>query len=168
MNTDINLRKIRLSRGFNPKAAATKIGISAQYLSRLENGHQRPSRDTLEKIIEAYQVPLEDAEHLRDQYGYGTAGPSAASVRADVVAGSSGALLPKFNLSAENVPVIYTDAIAISSDDFGIVLYAGQKNALKNEFQIVSRIGFSLQHAVKIQAALEHHIKKLQNKDIKD
>ncbi len=158
---DINLREIRISQGLTPKKASTKLGITAQYLSRLENGHQKPSRNTLEKMIQAYQVPFEDSEKLRDQFGYSTAGSAAGSAKADVVSDSTSPLLPRFNLSPDASPVYYTDVLGVSSDDFGIVISAGQRNALNNEVDIVARIGFSIQHGIKIREALDEHIKKL-------
>lgn len=164
---NINLRAIRISRGLNPKEAATLLGISSQYLSRVENGRQKPSKNTLEVIIQKYQLPLEDAERLRDQYGYSTAGSS--HVRIQAVSDNPGVLMPKINLDPVAIPVSYSDALLITSDDFGIVINAGQKNPLTNDIQIVSRIGVSLNHAIKVLEALELNIKKLSDKgkDIK-
>jgi hypothetical protein len=69
----------------------------------------------------------------------------------------------RIEIDPMRTPVHYTNAAAISSDKFGIVLDAGQRIASSNKVQIVARIGFSLEHAEEIEQALMSHIKKLKD-----
>lgn len=60
------------------------------------------------------------------------------------------------NLPA-NVPILYTDSVFISSNEFGIVINIGQQLDDQNQ-QIVARFGMSREHAKKLSEVLAQHI----------
>lgn len=56
------IRKSRQDMGLNIRIAASKIGISYAYLSKLETGIcQKPKMDILYKIVDFYALPLDKA-----------------------------------------------------------------------------------------------------------
>ncbi len=54
------LRQVREQRGFTLTRAAEQTGISKSTLSRLENGHRRPSLELLLPLAQVYRVPIDD------------------------------------------------------------------------------------------------------------
>lgn len=60
----------------------------------------------------------------------------------------------KVNLNPDTTPVLYTDNVFMTSNDFGIVIDFGQKMGPTNETKIVSRLGMSREHAKKFLAEL--------------
>lgn len=59
------IRKIRSSRGMTLTEHANRIGISAAYLSTLENGYRGvPTQDTLNRIIEGLELRPDEAERV--------------------------------------------------------------------------------------------------------
>jgi transcriptional regulator with XRE-family HTH domain len=54
------LRAVREQRGVTLTDVAARTGISKSTLSRLENGHRRPSLELLLPLAQVYRVPLDD------------------------------------------------------------------------------------------------------------
>ena len=54
------LRRLRNRRGVTLTALAAQTGISKSTLSRLENGHRKPSLELLLPLAETYHVPLDE------------------------------------------------------------------------------------------------------------
>lgn len=149
------IKRMRLSRGMSTVEAADKLSISAQYLSRLENGRQKPSEALLLKMKDVYQLAPEDATLLLS-----AAGLETANVGLGQVVGGQQMVMPSMvKLDPLKTPIYYTNALFVSSDEFGINVDAGQK-APNNEIQIVTRIGLSLEHAVRLHQILGEHISR--------
>lgn len=55
----------------------------------------------------------------------------------------------KINVNTQNTPVVYTDNIFMTTNNFGVVLDVGQRLANTNQIQVISRIGMSREHAKK-------------------
>lgn len=55
------LRRLRKEHSKSLKVAGPELGLSYSYLSKLENGHLEPSRETIESLASYYDV---DAEQL--------------------------------------------------------------------------------------------------------
>ncbi len=58
INIGMRIRNIRKQRGLNSKELASKIGVSAGFLSQLENDVKSPSLETLEQICTALDISL--------------------------------------------------------------------------------------------------------------
>jgi transcriptional regulator with XRE-family HTH domain len=56
----MNLREIRLAKGFTQKGVADYIGCSSVVYSRYETGDREPSIETLIRIADCFEVPLDD------------------------------------------------------------------------------------------------------------
>jgi transcriptional regulator with XRE-family HTH domain len=156
---------MRLDRGLTALKVAEQLSITPQHLSRIENGAQAPSRLLLEDMIGFYHLATEDADALRASFGYPTQlsrDPQRMSMPGGAKFLSTGAASPPvLKLDPIKTPVYFSNAIAISSDELGLVIDAGQKVASSNEIQVLGRIGLNLEHAALLHEHLGAHIKKL-------
>lgn len=62
------LRHIRLDRGILLKDMANTLGITSAYLSSIETGKRKPTKDLLLKISDAYCLDGKTADALNDAY----------------------------------------------------------------------------------------------------
>ena len=53
------------------------------------------------------------------------------------------------NLNLDTTPILYTDNIFMSSNEYGLVLDIGQNVVGTKQLRIVSRVGMSREHAKK-------------------
>lgn len=165
MNDYELIRRLRLSRGWTATQAADKLDITPQHLSRIENGKQKPSESLLERMISLYDIPGEDADLLRRRAGTITDSDlPQLSQAGSLMPGQQPEQVSTIKVDALKTPVLYTNVLFVSSDEFGITIDAGSRVGPTNEVQIVARIGFSLAHGKKIQEALADHIKRLDKK----
>jgi transcriptional regulator with XRE-family HTH domain len=56
----LRIRRLRDARGWSQRAAATRIGVGAPVLRRLESGEANPSLAILLSVARAFGVPLND------------------------------------------------------------------------------------------------------------
>jgi hypothetical protein len=61
------------------------------------------------------------------------------------------------NLAADRTPILYTDSVLITSNNYGIVLNVAQSIDDKNQ-QVVARIGMSKDHAKALFEVLGRHL----------
>ena len=54
----MQLRKIRQERGLTQASLAEKIGVSREYIARLETGRHDPPLSTVEKLAKALRVKI--------------------------------------------------------------------------------------------------------------
>jgi transcriptional regulator with XRE-family HTH domain len=57
MNVGVRLKELRNVRGISLRSLAKKVGVSASFISQVEQNKCRPSLNTLRKISEALDVP---------------------------------------------------------------------------------------------------------------
>ena len=62
------LKRIRNIYGFKAKDMCIKLGISASYLSEIENGKKKPSYELLTKYADAFGVKLSSLILLSENY----------------------------------------------------------------------------------------------------
>ncbi len=60
----------------------------------------------------------------------------------------------KIGTDPARTPILYADAIAINSDDFGITLDIAQRITGTDQAFVVARIGLSKEHAKKLAAII--------------
>ena len=76
---------------------------------------------------------------------------------------------PTININLDTTPILYTDRIFITINQFGVVFDVTQKTG--NQTRIVARIGMSREHAKKIASELSKMLavteqkKEIQNKN---
>lgn len=56
----MRLKALRQERELSQEALARKVGVSREYIARLETGKHDPPLSTLEKIAKALGVPVTD------------------------------------------------------------------------------------------------------------
>ena len=54
----VNLRRVRLKRGFTQEELAHRVGMGVSYLSELENGRKEPCLRKMKELSQALSVPL--------------------------------------------------------------------------------------------------------------
>ncbi len=57
-----------------------------------------------------------------------------------------------------NIPILYTDMVFMNVNDDGVIIDICQKGATPNQFQVVSRVGMSKEHARKFVKKLSEII----------
>lgn len=77
-----NIRARRLEHGLSLRELARRVGVSASALSQIENGHSRPSVDTLYELARQLGV-TPDEIFFGPSEGGATGGPSAAAGTAE-------------------------------------------------------------------------------------
>ena len=60
MSIGKRIKEIRLEKGMTQKELAEKCGMFDSALRRIENGKQNPKIETIERIIEALNIPFTD------------------------------------------------------------------------------------------------------------
>lgn len=64
----LRVRELRKSYGYTQEQLSELIGIGVRSLGKIETGNSFPSMETLEKLINVFQVPIVDFfdfEHLQ-------------------------------------------------------------------------------------------------------
>lgn len=56
----LRIRAVREQKGMTLTELASKVGRSAPYISDIERGNRRGTYETLVKIAEALEIPVED------------------------------------------------------------------------------------------------------------
>jgi transcriptional regulator with XRE-family HTH domain len=161
-----HLKKIRLQAGLTAIEAAKLLSITPQYLSKIENGKQIPSESLLLNMTRAYKLETNDAQLLLQKYDYMNSPHDAQFHQSG--GDQEVTTVSNIKVDASKVPVLYTDALFITSNAYGISVDIGQKLASTNEIQIVSRVAFSLKHAEDIYKLLGDHIEMLRRNGIKN
>lgn len=158
------LKTIRQSQQKNATGVARLLKISPAYFSRVENGRDRPSLEMLSKIAKAYSLELDDVRLLEKLAGYGT---SPRDEEAGNVA-IGGQVQMEVKINPEKTPIMFSDAIFVVVSDNGVVFDFCQKVTQMNKFEVVSRIGVSQEHAIKIHKLLGEQLQKASNRKIED
>lgn len=58
------------------------------------------------------------------------------------------------SISGANVPILYTDIVFMNANEDGVVIDIAQKNGDPSQYQIVTRVGMSREHAKKLAKKL--------------
>jgi len=134
------LRAIRLRQKESLLEVSAAIEVSGERLARFENGELRPSEDILELIISHYNMSEHEADKLWDLAGYkkqdDTQQPPVN--------------VQTFMLGLVPQHIIFSDAVEVSVNDYGVTLNFMQQSFGQDQQVPVSRIGMSQQHAQKL------------------
>lgn len=154
----------RNSAGLSSYVAAKRLGKSATYYSRVENGKIRPSRELLTSIGQLFKVPAEDQRLMEQLAGY-LEGHGTDSRNKEVVNNQP---LMSVKLDPEKLKILFSDGVYITISEDGIVFDFGQKVASTNETMIVSRVGVSYRQAVKIHQLLGQQLNRAKEMGIEN
>lgn len=160
------IRLLRKKANESLVTTADQLGIDRSHLNKIELGRYKPSEELLDKIIAHFSVEGKKARQLRD---FLERGP----VEHVVVGGleGRGKEMPQeakienpslqVNVDPTKVPILYSNSVFVSSNDYGLVLDVAQTApGSQNQQFIVSRIGMSFDHAKKMIEVINDHLQK--------
>lgn len=158
------IKSLRTSANESLPVVASALGIDKSYVSKLENGHLKPTIKLLEKIIAHYSPSEEEIRNLYITAGYGagikiTSEGEGVTRMEDKIPGSKVANDSAAEVNVpNNMPVLYTDSIFINSNPFGTTIEFATRLGTTNKHQVVARIGMSIEHLKKFIKVLEKHL----------
>lgn len=62
------LRIFRVDNNISMYDMAHKLGLSASFMSSIENGEERMTKDLVDKLVVEYDIPVETERLLRKEY----------------------------------------------------------------------------------------------------
>lgn len=169
MDTQLFASKIRQYRetlGQSITDVANSIGVDRSYLSKLENGHEKPSLSVLSLLIRHFSLSEVEAIELSKLIGNMSGGSIFLNYKKKEVREEMDNLQVKqvpeqevqVNLAADRVPILYTDSVFINSNQYGIVLNVAQSTGPTSQQNVVARIGMSREHAKALLDVLGKHL----------
>lgn len=169
--------KLRIYRQRNRKnitSASKALKIDRTHLSKLENGHERPSQKVMLAIVSHYSLSVAETAELWALAGYqhgwgGTQqGKGVTGMDLNGIGTANkppqGATQLQINTPADK-PILYCDSVFVSSNQFGVVMdfvqagFGATTTANKQQLNVVSRVGMSREHA---KVMLETLLKNLE------
>jgi transcriptional regulator with XRE-family HTH domain len=160
------LHQLRVKNSESITAIANAIGIDRSHLSKLENGHERPSIEVLNNLIRHYSLSRDEASHLSSLSGYrqglvveqqgGRGGITVNDNKNTPVTGENNPGV-QINMPG-NLATLYTDSVFVTTNDFGVVFDFSQSMGPTNQQNVIARLGMSKEHA---KALLKVLIEKL-------
>jgi transcriptional regulator with XRE-family HTH domain len=155
------LREKRLKLQQTTTSVANSICVNRTYISKLENGHERPSVNTLYSMLLHYSVSEEEAVELLGLAGYSERGVGQVIQKREevndknIMDNTIEKNAPNFNIDPNRTPVLYADNVSLKSNANGVVFDFAQQVGPTNQYNIVSRIGMSKDHAKQVAEHLE-------------
>ena len=149
------LRALRSKSLLNITVAAKAIGIDRSHLSKLENGHERPSIEVLNNIIRHYSLSRDEASHLSSLAGFrqglvveqqGGRGGITVNDNKNVPTARESQPGVQINMP-NNLTTLYTDSVFVTTNDFGVVFDFAQSIGPTNQQNVIARLGMSKEHA---------------------
>lgn len=148
------LQRLRSKKVESITSVANDVGIDRSHLSKLENGHERPSIDVLNNLIRHYSLSRDEASHLSSLAGYRQGlvveeqGGKEGKSMDDINKSSRGESQPGLQVNMPgNLPVLYTDSVFVGTNQFGLVFDFAQSLGPTNQQNVVARLGMSKEHA---------------------
>lgn len=150
------IRHLRLSQEKSISQLANEVGVDRTYLSKLENGHEKPSPAFLSLLSNHLQVQSAELLYLA---GYGLKQTfrtkEALLMQNQIPKGQS----IQVNIP-DNVQILYTDSVFVTANNFGLVMDIAQSVGPSPLAQrVVARIGMSDAHAKAMIEAIVKHLK---------
>ena len=177
------LKNYRRKAGLGASSFAENLDVDRSYISKLENGRERPSKNLLSKLSFLLSLSPEEVALLWTLSGKSYHGMVLENYSIDSAHGkevikekmpteqtNGGALptagsKPSFTIKLNSdQAIVYTDVAAINSNPYGLIINFGQTGGSSNEAVITTRVGMSIEHAKALLAALTDNIRKAEMK----
>lgn len=149
------IKEFRIKNNDTLVNLANYLNIDVGNLSKIENGKRGLSKELLDKISHKYNLNLEDKQYLFATSGYYSEGVSLKYMEQNIVKEQT-VQVPN------NLPVLFSDVIGITSSQFGLVLDFGQRLGSTNQTNVVARVGISKEHGEALLKVLTEKIKEMQ------
>lgn len=164
------LKEIRTKKDESITTSAKATGIDRSHLSKLENGHERPSVDVLNNLIRHYSLSRAEAVLLSNLAGFSGEGLIVEELgrKEDVKMEENkipptGNNLPaggvQINMNG-NIPILYTDSVFVTTNQYGLVFDFAQSMGPTNQQNIVARMGMSKEHARALLRVLQDKLEE--------
>ncbi len=146
------IRAYRKKNGETITQAANTMGIGRSYLSKLEHSHEQPSQKVLSDLISHYSLSRVEAIRLSSLAGYEGGVVAANPIQRKEVFKMTKKQIPEKKDFKEvkvpdNIQVLYSDSVFVTSSQWGIVFDFAQNVGPTNRQNVVARIGMSKEHA---------------------
>lgn len=191
----IEIRKYRKELEISAKEMAKQLRITRSYFSRIENGHDLPSKTLLNKIISKLGLGLEEANRLLFLSGFRKGEitseknlpPHVKETESKAFVNSNVSSKPitnphspesnsheKIGKIAKNeiqvemkkdMIALYSDSAFITTNKFGAMIDFAQNIASTNQQVIISRVGLSLEHAKILAETILKQLQKTQDEE---
>jgi transcriptional regulator with XRE-family HTH domain len=157
------------------KHLAARLGITRSYLSRIENGYDKPTKQFVRDIIDIYSLNKKVAIKMWCLAGYEFDSSGGLIIteknRKGVVKmqngkSETGKEMKEIKVALPNTPVLYSDSAFITENQFGIVFDFAQSVASTNKQNVVARIGMSKEHAKALLKILEKKLEKVEKTNL--
>lgn len=159
------LKEYRTSRNESITEVAAALKRDRTHLSKIENGHEKPSIQILNLLIDHFSLTKAESIQLFYLAGYNGRGlvqvsdkniielPSRKEDR--TMENQEEKNMIKVNIP-NNASVLYSDSVFVTTSSYGIVFDFAQVVGL--EQNVVSRIGMSKEHAVALLNVLKEKL----------
>lgn len=166
------LQTLRKDQGTTLAQVANSVGIDNTHLSKLENGHERPSEEVFLKLIGHFSISRDQAVKLWHQAGYADAGLvlNEKGERSSETMGKvedntpkqvdniAGAVNMNVNINREKVPILFADAVYVLSNETGLVLDFAQGIGPTPQQHVVCSVGMSKEQAKRVIQAMKDNL----------
>ncbi|MBI2589110.1 DUF3467 domain-containing protein [Candidatus Saccharibacteria bacterium] len=164
------VKQARVLLNLSQAGLAETMGIDSTLLSKIENGHVRPTQEQLQAIIDALE--LDEPRALLLWNLSGRAGGFVTTQRiskselerivsmATKKSSKDQNQQMSFTIDPARVQTLYSDIAAIVSTENGVTLQFGQHMAGSNTANVVASVGVSFDHARKIAEAINNELAK--------
>lgn len=167
------IKAYRETKGESITKVAVAINKDRTYISKLENGHERPSELVLNRLISHFSLSTAEAAELSVLSGYkGSSVVVDKKERKEVtemadINAPTGEKLPEnakqIQVDAGRTPILYTDSVFVTSSQWGIVFDFAQNVGPTNQQTVVARLGMSKEHAKALLDVLRKRLEADEN-----
>lgn len=169
------LRGYREGRNLSIAETAKSLGIHRSYLSKLEHGHLQVPRELIEKIGALYGLKNKQLGDLFLLIGYGKRGEilhtndrkEGEQMESAQIKGTQDVTDAVEVDVPNNTPIMYCDAVFVTSTKYGTVLDFGQRLGSTNKHRVIARIGMSHVHLEEIIKMLQENLEQHRLKMVK-
>lgn len=165
------VREERVKNNLSLAGLSRRLKVDRTLISKVENGRYNPTPGFLQKIIEVFSLDSARANLLWDLSGrpsgpvlVGTNNLKEIKMDHHLPHHPTPAPPPPHTMNVSvnpaQTPVLYSDAVSVTSSEFGMVFDFGQRVNTTNNVAIVSRVGVSYDHARKIMEAINNELER--------
>jgi DNA-binding XRE family transcriptional regulator len=164
----ITLKLLRIKHRQTTNQLASALAVDRTFISKLENGHDKPSRELIGKIISHFSLSPNEAMTLWNQ----ASGLTVTGEQGKEESYMSQAKQPMFiqqpapnqptnvniNIDAARTPTLYTDNVFVGKSDVGVTLDFAQSVGPTGQVVVQSRIGMSQEQAKRLIEILKNSL----------
>lgn len=144
---------------------ANAVGKGRTYISKLENGHERPTIPVLAQLTSHFSLSAETAAELSVLAGYRASSVVVEKSQRKEVTEMQNTQIqtpetpPQVQVNVPNgLPVLYSDSVFVTTSQWGVVFDFAQNIGPANQQNVVARLGMSKEHAKALLGVLKKRL----------